>query len=299
MNDPLWADAASGLGVVAALRRPADSDRAPDAVPLDAVAAFWDATPCGTQNATAAPGTAEFYAQIEAHRYRHEPFIREFARFDQARDRDVLEIGVGAGTDFVQWVRAGARAHGVDISAASLAHVERRLALEGRQAASLRHAPAEALPFPDASFDLVYSWGVLHHGESIAKALAEIARVLRPGGAGRVMLYHRRSLTAVWVWTKWALLRGRPWRSVNDCLARHVESPGTRAVTTAEVAAWLAPLAVSVERIRPVLTAQDRLTHHGALAPAAGAVASVIGPAAGWFLLVEFTRRSGADLTPA
>jgi len=69
----------------------------------------------------------------------------------------VLEVGVGAGTDFVNWVRADAQACGVDLTPAGVALTRERLALEGLQA-DVRVADAEALPFPDGMFDIVYSW---------------------------------------------------------------------------------------------------------------------------------------------
>src|SRR5438093_4517272 len=125
---------------------------------------FWEEAPCGVKLATAdvEPGSRAFYDELEATRYRLEPFIPSFAEFDRWRGKDVLEVGVGAGSDFVRFVRAGARMTGVDLTEAAVDHVRRRLELEAL-AADLQVADAEALPFADASFDLVYSWGVLHH----------------------------------------------------------------------------------------------------------------------------------------
>jgi ubiquinone/menaquinone biosynthesis C-methylase UbiE len=218
------------------------------------VRAFWDATPCGTRDVEAAEGSAPFFDALEAQRDALEPFIPRFARFGEWKDRRVLEVGVGAATDFVRFTRAGARLSGVDLTPHAVALARRRLALEGL-AADVREADAEALPFPDDHFDFVYSWGVIHHTEDTPRAAREIVRVARAGGDVCVMVYHRRSLVGLQAWLVHALLRGRPWRSVADVLWHHVESPGTKAYTLAEARA-LFPGLESL-RVTPVVTPYD------------------------------------------
>jgi SAM-dependent methyltransferase len=198
------------------------------------VRAYWQAEPCGTSTTEAAPGTREFYADVERRRYELEPFIPGFAEFGRWAGKRVLEVGVGLGTDFVNFVRAGAAATGVDLTEASVAAVGERLALEGLEA-DLRVADAESLPFADGEFDLVYSWGVIHHTPDTERALAEIRRVLRPDGEARLMLYSRRSWVALGVWGRYALLRGRPWLTPTRLLAEWMESPGTKAYTQREL----------------------------------------------------------------
>jgi ubiquinone/menaquinone biosynthesis C-methylase UbiE len=95
----------------------------------------------------------------------------------------------------------------------------------------LRVADAEALPFDDNSFDVVYSWGVLHHSPDTPRALREVHRVLRPGGRARVMIYHKYSPVGYMLWARYALLRGRPFRNLDDVYFHHLESPGTKAYT--------------------------------------------------------------------
>ncbi|HYP49205.1 MAG TPA: class I SAM-dependent methyltransferase, partial [Thermoleophilaceae bacterium] len=139
------------------------------------------------------PGSREFFEEVAAHRYSLEPAIKEMARFEDWRGRDVLEAGCGIGTDAVEFARAGARYTGIDMTPAAIALARRRFSLEGLEG-RLLEGSVTALPFPDSSFDLVYSNGVLHHVEDTERALGEIHRVLRPGGTALVMVYHRNSL---------------------------------------------------------------------------------------------------------
>jgi SAM-dependent methyltransferase len=239
----------------------------------DRVRAYWEAQPCGSTTADAPFGSTEFFAQVEASRNRLEPYIDAFAEFPRWRDKDVLEVGVGLGTDFVRFVRAGARASGIDITDASVDAVRRRLAFEALEA-DVRRADAEQLPFADGSFDLVYSYGVLHHTPDTRRALDEVRRVLRPDGQARIMLYSRRSWLAFGAWIRWALLRGRPWASISDVLADHLESPGTKAFTRLE----LDELFSGFESVRYVrnVTPYDRRV--------GGPLVRLTGPRLGWFV---------------
>ena len=129
---------------------------------------------------------------MEAHRYALEPDILEVVQFERWVGRDVLEAGCGLATDGMRFVRAGARYTGMDFSPTALEHARRRLELEDG-AAEFVHGSITDLPFPDASFDLVYSNGVIHHLSETQRAIKEFHRVLRPGGTAIVMVYHRRS----------------------------------------------------------------------------------------------------------
>jgi SAM-dependent methyltransferase len=199
-----------------------------------AVYRYWQGRPCGTVHAAAPVGTTAYYAEIEAARYRLEPFIFQFADFTRWRGRRVLEIGVGAGTDFVNFARAGAHVTGVDLTPAAAEHTRRRLELEGLEG-EVTVSDGESLPYADGTFDLVYSWGVIHHAERPAKVIREARRVLAANGELRAMLYGRHSWVAYALWVRHALLAGRPRRSLADVVAGHMESPGTRAYTRSEL----------------------------------------------------------------
>jgi ubiquinone/menaquinone biosynthesis C-methylase UbiE len=237
------------------------------------VRAYWQAEPCGTSTTEAEPGTAEFYRDVERRRYELEPFIPGFAEFERWSGKRVLEVGVGLGTDFTRFVRAGADATGIDLTEASIEAVRERLALEGLEA-ELLVADAEQLPFDDGSFDLVYSWGVIHHTPDTGRALEEIGRVLAPGGEARLMLYSRRSWVALGVWARYGLLRGRPWHTAARLLAERMESPGTKAYTQGELDALLAGF--SDVRYERFVTPYDRRV--------AGPLAYRLPRRLGWFV---------------
>ncbi len=157
------------------------------------VQSYWNGRPCGAKFARDEPGTHEFFRAVEQHRYRLEPHILEMAAFGETKGKSVLEIGCGLGTDGAQFSQAGARYVGIDLSAASVNLAKQNLEQRGLPA-NCFVSDAEALPFADGSFDVVYSHGVLHHTPNLPAAVAEVYRVLRPGGRAIVMMYHRASL---------------------------------------------------------------------------------------------------------
>lgn len=201
----------------------------------EGVRRHWDAQPCGTRDIPE-HDRARFFSELERERYSWEPYISAFARFDRGRGRDVLEVGVGAGTDFINWVRHGAHATGVDLTPRGVELTRERLVLEGLHA-QLRVADAERLPFADASFDIVYSYGVLHHSPDTRGAIREVHRVLRPGGTALVMIYHVPSWVGFMLWFLHCAARMRPWRSPRWAIYHYLESPGTKAYSKREARA--------------------------------------------------------------
>lgn len=197
-----------------------------------AVADFWEQASCG-ESLYLDSETVQGYRRQMAERYRLEPYIETFAEFGRWTGKRVLEIGVGLGADHQRFAEAGAVLTGIDLTERAIAHVRHRFALLGL-ASDVRVGDAESLPFPDASFDLVYSWGVIHHSPDTARAARELLRVLKPGGEFRVMIYHRRSLIGLMLWIRYGLGRGL---SLTEVYARYLESPGTKAYSRADAAA--------------------------------------------------------------
>lgn len=224
--------------------------------PKKEVRDFWDEASCGERLLLDASDKAGYLAQMEK-RYSLEPFIEGFARFDDARNLDVLEIGVGLGADHQRFAQAGARLTGIDLTERAVEHSRRRFDLFGLQS-DLRVADAESLPFADKSFDWVYSWGVLHHSPDTEKGVSEVLRVLRPGGSAKVMIYHTYSFVGFMLWLRYALLRLRPFTPLREIYAKYLESPGTKAYTVDEARALFRGF--SRVSIRTVLTHGDLLS---------------------------------------
>jgi ubiquinone/menaquinone biosynthesis C-methylase UbiE len=149
------------------------------------------------------PGTREYFEELDS-RVFHPRVLRLTAKgagrpfsyyvdFDDVRGKAVLEVGPGSGFASQLFAEAGAYVTAVDLTEWAVETTRARLAafeLEG----NVMQADAERLPFDDASFDLVFSWGVIHHTTDMHQALRELVRVLRPGGRLVLMLYHRHSL---------------------------------------------------------------------------------------------------------
>lgn len=193
---------------------------------------FWDAAACGERLLLTDVDRDGFRRQAEE-RYRLEPYIIPFAAFDRWHDREVLEIGLGLGADHERFALAGARLTGIDLTPRAVEMTGRRLSLGGLTS-RLQAADAECLPFADSSFDLVYSWGVIHHSPDTRAAAREILRVLRPGGEFRVMIYHTWSLVGFMLWLRYALLHGKLFISLSELYSRYLESPGTKAYSVGQ-----------------------------------------------------------------
>ena len=161
---------------------------------------YWDSRPCNLRHSEAPIGTREYFDEVEARKYRVEPHIPEFAQFSRWADKRVLEVGCGIGTDAVNFARAGADYTGVELSAKSLEIATRRFDVFGLDG-TLCEANAENLSecLPANHFDLVYSFGVLHHTPRPEVAFSEIRQVIDEGGEFRMMLYAKSSWKAAMI----------------------------------------------------------------------------------------------------
>lgn len=193
---------------------------------------FWNQASCGEALFLPSQDLSGYQEEM-ATRYVLEPFILEFAQFEQARGAKVLEIGVGLGADHQRFAESGAQLWGVDLTPRAVEHTQRRLAAFGL-ASNLEVGDAEALAFPEGTFDRVYSWGVIHHSPDTPRAVAEIHRVLKPGGRADIMIYYKWSMIGLMLWLRYALLGLRPWLSLSQVYSRYLESPGTKAYSMPE-----------------------------------------------------------------
>lgn len=158
------------------------------------VQGFWNANPCQAK-LSQQEDRRQYFEEISRKRFDgrewHVPQVANFAGF---RDKDVLEIGCGIATDGLEFARHGARYVGVDLTPAAIELATERFALFGVPGRFELANAEEQLPFADGSFDHVYSFGVIHHSPAPERIVAELRRVLRPGGTFTVMLYNRSSV---------------------------------------------------------------------------------------------------------
>jgi ubiquinone/menaquinone biosynthesis C-methylase UbiE len=133
-----------------------------------------------------------YFADLETQRYRSHRHLMPWIRAMQP-GRTVLEVGCGVGLDSYAMVRLGLNLTAIDLTEVGVTTAARRFRRESLPGRFLV-ADAEQLPFAAASFDYVYSFGVLHHAADTAACIREVHRILRPGGEARLMLYHRHSL---------------------------------------------------------------------------------------------------------
>ena len=169
------------------------------------VRAWWNRNPMSYDVDAPIPydeSSQEFFREIDRRIFDPHMRLTEDARgrpfglfvdFDALRGKDVLDVGCGSGIATQMLAEAGANVTAVDLTDWAVETTRRRLAAFGLEG-DVRREDAEQLPFADESFDLVFSWGVIHHSSDMDRALAELVRVCRRGGRIVIMVYHRHSL---------------------------------------------------------------------------------------------------------
>lgn len=155
----------------------------------------WDNNPCGSQYVKIAqPHSLEWFVEAEAYRHgEYGPWMPETMEFSLHAGKRLLEIGGGMGTDLAQFAKHGAIVTDVDLSSGHLSLAQENFRLRGLTGTFI-HQDAETIPFPDNSFDVVYSNGVIHHTPNTQSVIDEIYRVLKPGGKAIIMVYAENSL---------------------------------------------------------------------------------------------------------
>jgi 2-polyprenyl-3-methyl-5-hydroxy-6-metoxy-1,4-benzoquinol methylase len=171
-------------------------------VPIDQVREYWNARPCNVRHSPKPVGTREYFDEVEARKYFVEAHIPAFADFPRWRGRRVLEIGCGIGTDTVNFARAGAHVTAIELSDQSAALARRRLDVYGlADRAAIHVGNAEELPsvIPAGTFDLVYSFGVIHHSPHPRRIVEHAMRYMGPQSELRLMVYSRVSYKLFWI----------------------------------------------------------------------------------------------------
>ena len=193
-------------------------------VPIERVRNFWDARPCNIRHSPKEIGTVEYFNEVEARKYFVEPHIPAFAEFPRWAGRRVLEIGCGLGTDTVSFARAGAQVTAVELSEKSADIARRRVELFGlSDRVDILTGNAEELPaiVPEQTFDLVYSFGVIHHSPHPRRIVEHVMKYMGPGSELRLMVYARISYKLFWIMKEeqiWDMSR------IDELIARNSEA---------------------------------------------------------------------------
>jgi 2-polyprenyl-3-methyl-5-hydroxy-6-metoxy-1,4-benzoquinol methylase len=225
-----------------------------DEVPIDRVRQYWDNRPCNVRHSPLPVGSREYFDEVEARKYFVEPHIPGFAEFDRWKGKRVLEIGCGIGTDTVNFARAGAEVVACDLSVESIKIARQRAQVFGlaelitfvnTNAEQMEEVPA------DRPFDLVYSFGVIHHTPKPELVLESARRRMSAGSKLKVMVYNRHSWKVAGIVI--GHCKGRFWR-VDELIAEQSEAqtgcPVTFTYTKDTVRDLIEPPGFKVDDIR-------------------------------------------------
>lgn len=170
-------------------------------VSVDAVRDYWNDRPCNIRHSDKPIGTREYFDEVELRKYFVEPHIPDFAQFEAWKGKKVLEVGCGIGTDTTNFARAGALVTAVDLSDESLALARQRIDVFGLDNVTFYQANAEELAdvVPPDTYDLVYSFGVIHHTPHPEKAIGQIRQFMDERSELRLMVYSRVSYKLFWI----------------------------------------------------------------------------------------------------
>ncbi len=154
---------------------------------------YWEKRPPGIRHSDHEYGSEEFFNEVELSRYSDKfkySYLKEISEFKEHANESVLEVGLGLGTDILQFAKNGSKVYGIDLTQNSVDTVKKRFQLNNLDG-EFRVASFKEIPYEDNTFDLVYCFGVLHHSPFMEEGIEEIRRVLKPGGKAIIMLYHK------------------------------------------------------------------------------------------------------------
>ena len=161
---------------------------------IDDVKKFWDDRPCNVRHSDKVVGSQEYFDEVEKKKLTAEPHIPEFCEFERWTNKRVLEIGSGIGTMAINFARHGANYTGVELSGESLKLTQQRFDVYGYQGKFYQGNAEELTSFvPVEPYDLVFTWGVIHHSPNPQQILAQAKHYCKPGTTLKVMVYASNS----------------------------------------------------------------------------------------------------------
>ena len=258
----------------------------------DEVRKFWDANPLCASFIPHPLGSAQYFTYYDSLREGIESleFSYRLHEYRHFRGKRVLDVGAGNGYVLGKYAKEGASVSGVDITPTAIDLCRKRFAHAGMPG-DFHVAQAEQLPFEDATFDCVCSMGVLHHVPDTVKAVAEIHRVLKPGGRLIVMFYHRNSALYRIKYRLLSVMQQRPIEQlVNEFDG--VGNPKGTVYSKRELAALLQGFE-SLDMFVGYLTGDMMLPRGGRFIP--NALLKPLAPMLGWNLYAKGRKPVGAS----
>lgn len=161
--------------------------------PIEVVRTYWDARPCNIHHSPSERGTRQYFDEVEARKYFVEPHIPRFAQFERWQGAKVLEIGCGVGTDTVNFARHGAYVTAVELSEKSLKIAKQRIETYGLQdhvRFYLGNAEELTKFLPIEPYDLIYSFGVIHHTPHPERIIEQMRHYTHPDSTLKIMVYY-------------------------------------------------------------------------------------------------------------
>lgn len=163
-------------------------------VTIEEVKKFWNDRPCNVKHSSKDIGTKEYFNEVEKKKFFVEPHILKFTYFPSCEGKKVLEIGCGLATVGVNFAFRGADYTGVELSEESLELAKKRFEVF-EQTGKFYSGNAEELSsfVPVETYDLIYSFGVIHHSPHPEKIISEIKKYMNENSVLKIMLYAKDS----------------------------------------------------------------------------------------------------------
>ena len=161
---------------------------------IENVKQFWDDRPCNVRHSKKEIGTKEYFDEVEKKKLTAEPHIKTFSNFDEWNGKKVLEIGCGLATVGINFASHGANYTGVELSDESLKLAKQRFDVYEMQG-KFFSGNAEYLStfVPVETYDLIYSFGVIHHSPHPENIVSEIKKYMNESSILKIMLYAKDS----------------------------------------------------------------------------------------------------------
>ena len=161
---------------------------------INDVKQFWDGRPCNVRHSKEQKGTKEYFDEVEKKKFFVEPHIKSFSHFNEWEGKKVLEIGCGLATAGINFARYGADYTGVELSDESLELAKKRFDVYGKDGRFYSGNAEKLSSFvPVETYDLIYSFGVIHHSPHPEKIISEIKKYMNKDSTLKIMLYASES----------------------------------------------------------------------------------------------------------